>query len=263
MTTLEAVNEILSGLGQPPVTALDTGTTSEAGEAEAYLNRSTRRIQRDGWSFNRLKQITLSLPDRTVSCSGGSGTFTYGEVVTQTTSGATGTFYYEESGKVYLKVLAGTFDGTHALTGGTSGATRATTTATAAITTAKHAVAANVLTIKAWSYSTGQMVMNSGFLYDTINNTYTFSVELVVDQVVAFSFANVPEYMHEYIVADAAVQYQRYKRRGMVDDQMLIQELSAARTKARRSDQDVCPTNVLDTADADRARGYRSRIMGR
>lgn len=260
MTTLEAVNEILAGLGQPPVTALETGTTSEAGEAETYLNNATRRIQRNGWSFNRQANVTLALPNRTVSCSGGSGTFTYGETITQATSTATGTFYYEESGKVYLVDVSGTFDASNALTGGTSSATRATVTATDSITSAKHAVQSSVLMIRPSTREAAQFSRNSGFLFDTLNNTATFTAAVVVDQTLAYSFANMPEYMHEYAVQDASVQFQRYKRRGLADDQFLIQELIKARINARQADQDNARINVFDTMESLAARGYRRPI---
>ena len=55
MTKLEAVNEILEGLGnEAPATSLDTGGTSVVAEAEVFLDRYSKRIQRDGWHVNEI-----------------------------------------------------------------------------------------------------------------------------------------------------------------------------------------------------------------
>lgn len=43
-TKLEAVNEMLEGLGEPPVDQLDTGGVSIEAEAEAILDRERRRV---------------------------------------------------------------------------------------------------------------------------------------------------------------------------------------------------------------------------
>lgn len=264
MTTLEAVNEILAGLGEPPVTALDTNGTSEQAEAEAYLNKSAKKCQRAGWSFNKQRRVTLLLPNRTVSCSGGSGTFTYGETVTQSTSGATGTFYYEEDGKVYLRDVSGTFDASHSITGGTSGATRNSVTATAAITSAKHAVPSTALEVTPSDIEWAKFSYNSGFLYDTTNNTYTFTGSVSVNMLIAFSFSNLPDWMQEYVAADASVEFQRYKRRGMADDALLLQELIACRTRARRADSAIARVNTNDRDGSFSLRNNTpSSILGR
>ena len=56
--------------------------------------------------------------------SGGSGTFTVGETVSQATSGATGTVRRVEGSNVWIQVSSGTFtSGSNTVTGGSSGAT--------------------------------------------------------------------------------------------------------------------------------------------
>lgn len=92
MTTLEAVNAILEVIGESPVSTLDTGGTSEAGEAETFLDRSRKDILALGWSFNQDLRIEVDFPNVKLGVAGTTGTFTYGETVTQATSGATGTF---------------------------------------------------------------------------------------------------------------------------------------------------------------------------
>jgi len=53
-STLDAVNDILEVIGEPPVTALDTAGTSDEAEAETFLNRWTTRVLREGWFQNTI-----------------------------------------------------------------------------------------------------------------------------------------------------------------------------------------------------------------
>lgn len=69
MTTLEAVNEMLEAVGEPPVTALDTGGTSDEAIAEATLDREKKSILLRGWTCN-------SLTDQTYTPSAGTITLT-------------------------------------------------------------------------------------------------------------------------------------------------------------------------------------------
>jgi hypothetical protein len=72
--------------------------------------------------------VTGTVVDTRIVVSGGSGTFTTGETVTESVSSATGTFAFMETigATVYMHLLraTGTFTGGQTLTGGTSGATR-------------------------------------------------------------------------------------------------------------------------------------------
>jgi hypothetical protein len=52
--TLDAVNEMLETIGEPPVTALDSAGTSDEAQAEAMLVRWRKRILRKGWFSNTL-----------------------------------------------------------------------------------------------------------------------------------------------------------------------------------------------------------------
>lgn len=56
MNTLDAVNEILESIGQPPVTTLDTGGASEEADAERFLDRANRNVQKRGWQMNTIVQ---------------------------------------------------------------------------------------------------------------------------------------------------------------------------------------------------------------
>ena len=91
MTKLEAVNEILEAIGLAAVSALDTGNSSEEGEAETILDRYTERVLRRGWACN-------TADERTFSVSGGeidmSGVYTF-------TGGKYGDQYAIQDSKLY------------------------------------------------------------------------------------------------------------------------------------------------------------------
>ena len=73
-TELEAVNEILTSIGEAPVNKLGSGLT-DAEVAESQLNAVSRKFQANGWAFNIEKAMTLSpnfqgeveLPNNTLS----------------------------------------------------------------------------------------------------------------------------------------------------------------------------------------------------
>jgi hypothetical protein len=250
MQRLEAVNRILRGLGDPPVPALDTGGTSDAGEAETFLNESDKQIQTEGWAPNTQNNITVEIPDTALTATGGTGTFTYGSTITQATSLATMTFYYEAGGIVYGKKLNTTaFTTTVGHTIASGAVNRNVPTAVATITSAKHVVPSSWLMVRPGVYETREFYNVGGFLYDPENNTDTFSTSVKVDRIVQNDFTTLPEWLAEYIVANASVRFQRYKRRGVTDDQMLLQELQGFRMRARKQNQEIVRVNILKQPD--------------
>ncbi len=58
---LDAVNTILTAVGEQPVSALD-GTTADAANAETVLDELTREVQSEGWHFNTENDVPLA-PD--------------------------------------------------------------------------------------------------------------------------------------------------------------------------------------------------------
>lgn len=60
-TLLEAVNEVLRGIGEAPVSQIGTGVI-DAENAEAYINSNTRALLARGWHFNRETEFPL-VPD--------------------------------------------------------------------------------------------------------------------------------------------------------------------------------------------------------
>lgn len=63
LTTLDAINEILASIGEAPVdTVEDTGNV-EVESALQILNRVSRQVQQDGYTFNTITNYQL-IPDR-------------------------------------------------------------------------------------------------------------------------------------------------------------------------------------------------------
>lgn len=59
---LDAVNDILSAIGEPPVTMLDGDANADVANARRILSRINRQIQSKGWTFNIEEGATLT-PD--------------------------------------------------------------------------------------------------------------------------------------------------------------------------------------------------------
>lgn len=60
--TLEAVNEIISSVGSPPINSLSNITNVDGIDALRMLNKTSRRIQSTGWEWNRQDNVTF-IPD--------------------------------------------------------------------------------------------------------------------------------------------------------------------------------------------------------
>jgi hypothetical protein len=61
LTQLDAVNEVLSALGEKPVATLEGQTSQNARLALNELNSTSRQIQSEGWNFNMAPCLTLSV----------------------------------------------------------------------------------------------------------------------------------------------------------------------------------------------------------
>lgn len=59
---LDAVNEILAAIGEPPVVTLDDETNADVANAQRILSKINRQIQSRGWTFNIEEGATLT-PD--------------------------------------------------------------------------------------------------------------------------------------------------------------------------------------------------------
>ena len=189
MTKLDAVNEMLESIGEPPVTALDTGGTSDQGDAERILDRETDSVLLLGWACNTIR-------DQAFSPSGGKIALTLGSLAVLRFTPAAGQY--------------------------------------------------------------GSFAQRGAYLYDTLNNTDTFTASVRLDVILRLDFEDLSDALAKLIVKAASVKYQRYKKRGTIDDSMNREELIAARGAAERENAELLRTNVLTTESARRLRGWRS-----
>jgi hypothetical protein len=68
LTKLEAVNQMLSAIGESPINTLGTGTSVDARLAEQILDETDRNVQLVGWHFNTEKEYPLSRAvDKTIT----------------------------------------------------------------------------------------------------------------------------------------------------------------------------------------------------
>ena len=63
-TELEAVNTMLSAVGEPPINTLDGQQNTDAAIARNILTEVSREVQAHGWHFNLQKDVKL-VPDTT------------------------------------------------------------------------------------------------------------------------------------------------------------------------------------------------------
>lgn len=62
-TELEAVNDMLAGIGEAPVSSLPTSGVSEAYIAYSILHNISRTVQQRGWDFNCEKDYPLPIDE--------------------------------------------------------------------------------------------------------------------------------------------------------------------------------------------------------
>tara|TARA_R100001015_G_scaffold3089_1_gene1032 strand:+ start:18135 stop:18755 length:621 start_codon:yes stop_codon:yes gene_type:complete len=59
-TELEAINTMLSAVGEPPITFLDGQKNADAAIARNILTEVSRDVQTHGWHFNTQRNVTLT-----------------------------------------------------------------------------------------------------------------------------------------------------------------------------------------------------------
>ena len=59
-TELEAVNTMLSAVGEPPIVSLDAQTNLDAAIAQNILGEVSREVQAAGWHFNTQTMVKLT-----------------------------------------------------------------------------------------------------------------------------------------------------------------------------------------------------------
>lgn len=261
MTTLEAVNIILAAISQAPVTALATGTRSDVGDAESYLDRANTQIQREGWHCNEEYDVELTLPTIRLTVGGTTGTWQWGETVTQAVSGATGTLAYEltvgATKYVYVVPVSGTFNGSNNISGGTSSASR-TVSAVATVTEARHAVGLDVLSVRPSRTTPRDFSKRGVYLYDLLDNTFNWEDDIQVDLTRELDFTDLPPSLAMAIARQAAMEFQDTKKKGNYSRQRLMQDALIAMSQARQEDADARQTNTVTSRSTRVFKGPRS-----
>jgi len=226
-TKLEAVNQMLSTIGQARVNQLSTA--GEANDAQKVLEEVDTAVQSEGWHFNRLDGIELAKGTGTVAVT------TSGQ---QINSGSQKHYLVKGEnvsvGSVNFTVTVVNSDTLATLDGSPSG--------TSLTYLDRIAVPTNVLNIdvSVYRYVGIDPVVRGKFLYDRRNVTYKFtdSLKAVITYQLLFNFDDtstttgeptLPEYARRYITMKAArIFAQRY-----VGDKELVQMAALEEQEAR------------------------------
>ncbi len=255
MTTLQAINKILKGMGEPRVTAVDTGGSSLAANAERELDDVNQEIQNTGFFAGTTDAYEMEFANKSIVVSGGSGTFIYDETVTESTSGATAKFKHIGA-SMFLVPISGDLTGDETLTGGTSGATR-TGAALTTLTTGFH-YCSDVWVKVARNDSEPLRIAKRGiFLYDETNQTALFSVSVLLDVTRWLYFRDLPYGLANYVACKAALDMLERYERGSPNLDRLEKKMMQARANAIVEDEDMRQTNIFNTPHARKIRGHR------
>jgi len=265
---LDAVNEILEALGEPPVDMLDTGGSSIVAEAETVLDRETRRIQKRGWYVNTEFRRTLFRPDNEIIIKNQTGPFAFAETITGRSSKTSATFLYQPEGRLALRVheVDGTFQSNETLVASTSGAS-------ASFSSITDLTDSPIPFDPAWLFV--MPADNEWTRFTTRGNLLYFpDQERRHDEADGFkhdddveariiknlAFTDLTPRLQDYIVQQASVQFQRFKKRGQVDDQFTRTERDQARAAALQEDSDLRNVNTLEADDVLAVKGRRDRV---
>lgn len=104
-----------------------------------------------------------------------------------------------------------------------------------------------------------RIAIRDGKLYDLLENKSTFDEDVTLEVVEQVSFTELPPKLAALIVKAAAVKFQRFKKRGQIDDAFAREELHQARVAALQEDGDLRQVNLLKTPEALAVRGRRHR----
>lgn len=106
------------------------------------------------------------------------------------------------------------------------------------------------------------VTVSGGYLFDLENNVDTWSQDLVVAYVQKVAFTDLPEAFADYVVTEAAYQFNRFHKKDPALDKMLSEELPVRWTRLRQADNEQSDVNVLETGEMAQMRG-RPRMRDR
>lgn len=273
-TQLDAVNEVLEHIGEPSVSALQTGQSTIAGEAETILDRERKNVLRRGWFQNEESDLKLHFASVSLTGTISTGTFTLGERVTQATSNAVGiiTSAYTVGATTYLICpLEGSadFNGANNITGSVSAASTNTISAVANPASGVIQVEQDVIrlvteTIDKWrkvSIRNMRLFDTNDSGADAVDIGFTFDTEIRVKLWRNLAISELTDALSDYVVKSASFRFQRFKRRGRIDDAMIKEELSVSRILAIQEEGDMRGSDMLNTPEARAIKGNRQRLQ--
>ena len=254
---LEAVNEMLEAIGEPNVTTYTTGDGSDAAEAEYILLRETKRILERGWACNIDINTELPLPDRKFVYTGADPAgFVYGEVVTQAGSGATG--YFEcidpTNNYLFLRWISGTFTNTGNLAGATGSQTPDTVET---VTSGQLGASDDWLSFRSSDLESRVVVRRGSRIYNASDMTYELTEAVKIYRHINASIIDLPNRLARYCVTTGSLAFQKYKKRGQVDESMIAARLMMDRQEAVVEDEEARRIVVTATPEAYSLKGAR------
>lgn len=103
------------------------------------------------------------------------------------------------------------------------------------------------------------VAIRDNYVYDRDTNSFTITADIELQVIKLLDFPVLPTKLAYYIATIAAVEFQRYIKRGPFDDAMNRSRVDMAAIDARREDGEQSGRNMLNTAHAQRIRGRRAR----
>ena len=117
--------------------------------------------------------------------------------------------------------------------------------------------------VKETAFWSGRVVIRGTKLHDLEDDVTTFDQDMTFDVVEQITLDEMTEYLRAYIIASAAVAFQRRTKRGDKDDAYARDNMIRAKTQAHREDQQLRNLNQLNTPDARRVTGDRHDALTR
>ena len=173
-TFLEAVNTVLSAIGELPVTTYTSTGNADVEAAVAILNEVSKEVQTEGWHFNTEKDVT------------------YTPVASQITL-PTNVFWVEPSMK-----------------------------------------------------SSDRLTMRNGKLYNLSSQTYTFTSDIDLNQIIILDWTDLPEVARRYITVRAARIFTDRYLPNQATHMFTLQDEQRARGQLEQREGDEADYTVFD-----------------
>lgn len=105
-----------------------------------------------------------------------------------------------------------------------------------------------------------KVIQRGDYLFDQDNNTDAFGSSVTVTYTLRMSWCSIPPVIREFIVAEAASQWNAHWGKPQMQSR-LEEQSQIARQRAFRDDQEAEDTNVFSTPEHRALRGYRTSVI--